>query len=144
MGFRNKVNDPDNTMGNDKPVVTGGYSCCGGRNSHRRSCPNKVVRKPSNVRDGNRKVCGFSWSTRGAGHQHICGLEPHGNRKRHVCEHPNCFDPPPHSPGAWSPGGSGGGKPAATCRRCGGSKKIPGPKRALLDCPACNGTGQAR
>jgi hypothetical protein len=31
--------------------------------------------------------------------------------------------------------------PKNACYRCAGRKKIPGPKRTYIDCPACNGTG---
>ena len=160
MGLRRtRVNDPDGTVPGDTTrggQDSGGYSCCGGRNSHRNNCSNKDVKDPANVnrKDPNRKVCGFTWTTRGAAHTHICGEKPHGNRKSHVCEHPNCTDLPPHRPGLWNPGGSGktppppggggSGPGGGACRRCGGKGQVPGPRRTYNQCPVCLGSGHSR
>jgi hypothetical protein len=130
--------------------TTGKYTCCGGTTSHRRNCKTLNTPRPANAKGPDRKVCGVTWETPGAGHVHICGKKQHGNRERHVCEHSFCFAPPPHTTGKPDKPdtGPGDGKPPAapknTCRRCGGNKKIPGPKRSLIDCPACGGTGTAR
>lgn len=133
-----------------------GYECCGGKNSHRDDCPNKNIKAPANINRQNpdRPFCGETWTTRGAAHTHICGLKPHSGRTRHVCEHANCTDPPPRNrwgrPGppattpAAPPGGGGSGPGSGNCRRCGGAKKIPGPKRTWIECPVCNGTGKGK
>lgn len=134
----------------------GGYECCGGRNSHRDDCVNKNIRGPSNVNRQNpdRPVCGYPWVTKGAAHTHVCGLKPHKGNTRHVCEHPNCDDVPPRNtwgkPGPPAvtppapPGGGGSGPGGGNCRRCGGNKKIPGPRRTWIKCPVCDGTGKGR
>lgn len=127
------------------------YTCCGGTTSHKKDCKTLNTPRPVNAREPDRKVCGVTWQTPGAGHVHVCGKKPHGNRERHVCEHTFCFAPPPHvidKPGEEKPrggkappGGGGSGPGSGNCRRCGGNKKIPGPKRAWVECPVCKGTG---